>query len=202
MKTFTILAAPLALLSATPALAQAMSPSEYVMTAGASDLYEKTSSQVVLQTTTNPDVKMFAQEMIRDHTQSTAMVKAAAMKSRVKVSPPMLTAGAGRAGRAAQGRERPGARRGLHRAAEGITSEGAGGAAGLRQRRHRARAARRGGQDRAGGARTHHDADEDVSAAGGNRPQQDEAGCAGRSRTPSSRPRRPASRRADDGRSS
>ena len=79
-----------ALLAAAPAAAQVMAPAEYVKTAGASDLYERQSSQIVLQTTTDPRVREFAQMMIAHHTKSTADVKAAAMRSRVAVAPPML----------------------------------------------------------------------------------------------------------------
>lgn len=85
--------ASLAALAAAPALSQAvapMSPDEYVRTAGASDLYEIQSSQIVLQSTADPKIKAFAQGMIRDHTKSTAMVKAAATKSKVAAAPPQL----------------------------------------------------------------------------------------------------------------
>lgn len=75
---------------ASPAAAQVMAPAEYVMTAGASDLYEITSSQVVLETTQDPKLRAFAQMMITDHTKSTADVKAAATRSRVKVMPAKL----------------------------------------------------------------------------------------------------------------
>ncbi|MBF7013838.1 DUF4142 domain-containing protein [Novosphingobium sp. HR1a] len=68
-----------------------MTPSEFVKTAGASDLYERQSSEMVLQTTSNPAVKSFASMMVADHTKSTAKVKAAAAKSRIKAAPPMLT---------------------------------------------------------------------------------------------------------------
>ena len=80
----------LAVAVATPALAQPMSPSQYVTTAGASDLYEQQSSQLVLQTTQDPNVRAFANEMIGDHGKSTAMVKSAAMKSGVSAPPPAL----------------------------------------------------------------------------------------------------------------
>ena len=75
---------------ATPAMAQVMAPSEYVATAGASDLYERQASQTVLETTSNPAVKSFATMMLSAHAQSTAEVKAAAAKSKVKAAPPML----------------------------------------------------------------------------------------------------------------
>jgi putative membrane protein len=81
----------LAILFATPAVAQQMTPDAYVAAAGAGDLYEKTSSQMVLQSTKDPKVRSFAQGMIRDHTKSTAMVKAAATKAGLKPRPPVLT---------------------------------------------------------------------------------------------------------------
>lgn len=88
--TKLMLLAPV-LLAATPATAQVITPSEYVTTAGASDLYERTSSQVVLETTQDPNIRAFAQQMIAEHAKSTAQVKAAAAKSRVKAAPPRLT---------------------------------------------------------------------------------------------------------------
>lgn len=90
MKIIMLSAAFGAVLLAAPASAQVMTPTEYVTTAGASDLYEITSSQVVLETTQNPQLRDFAQMMITQHTQSTADVKAAAMRSRVRVAPPKL----------------------------------------------------------------------------------------------------------------
>jgi putative membrane protein len=63
---------------AVPAAAAPMSPGEYVMTAGASDLYERMSAQTVLQTTQDPRVRDFAQMMLSAHSQSTAKVKAQA----------------------------------------------------------------------------------------------------------------------------
>lgn len=88
MKLFLTAAA--AIVIAAPATAQVMSPAQYVATAGASDLYEMQSSRLVLQTTQNPKIRQFAQQMITDHTKSTADVKAAAAKSRVKAMPPKL----------------------------------------------------------------------------------------------------------------
>ncbi len=88
MKMLTF-AAP-ALLIAAPAAAQVMAPTEYVATAGASDLYEITSSQTVLESTADPKVRQFAQMMIMQHTKSTADLKAAAAKARVIAPPPAL----------------------------------------------------------------------------------------------------------------
>lgn len=90
LKLKTIVAVALLALPATSVLAQAVSPATYVMKAGASDLYERESSRLLLQSTANPGLKSFAQMMVTDHTASTADVKAAAMKARVKVTPPKL----------------------------------------------------------------------------------------------------------------
>lgn len=86
---FLFLLAP-AMLIAAPAAAQVMTPAQYVSTAGASDLFEVTSSKLVLQTTQDPKVRAFAQMMIADHGKSTAQVKAAAARARVRVAPPKL----------------------------------------------------------------------------------------------------------------
>ncbi|MDN4633523.1 DUF4142 domain-containing protein [Sphingomonas sp. PsM26] len=91
MKLLVMSAAIAAASIAAPATAQVMAPAEYVMTAGASDLYEIASSQVLLETTQDPKLRAFAQMMTQDHTKSTADVKAAAARSRVKVTPPKLT---------------------------------------------------------------------------------------------------------------
>lgn len=80
-----------AIFFATPALAQVMSPADYAKTAGASDLYERQSSEIVLASSTDPMVRAFATMMIAQHGQSTNEVKAAAAKARVKLAPPALT---------------------------------------------------------------------------------------------------------------
>lgn len=90
MKIYALTVA-VACAAATPAAAQVMTPREYVMTAGASDLYERESSKLVLQTTANPALRDFANMMIKMHTDSTNQVKAAAARSRVPAAPPMLT---------------------------------------------------------------------------------------------------------------
>lgn len=79
-----------ALLITAPAMAQVMTPTEYVAAAGAGDLYERTSSQIVLESTSDPRVRDFAQMMITQHGKTTADVKAAAKASRVAAPPPML----------------------------------------------------------------------------------------------------------------
>ncbi|WP_030541122.1 DUF4142 domain-containing protein [Sphingobium sp. DC-2] len=79
------------LLAALPAAAAAQTPSTYVASAGASDLFEKTSSQLVLRSTKDAKVRSFATMMVQDHSKSTAMVKAAAAKAQVKAPPPQMT---------------------------------------------------------------------------------------------------------------
>jgi putative membrane protein len=73
---------------ASPALAR--SAADYVAKAGAGDMYEIRSSRIVLGSTRNPAIRNFANRMITDHSQSTAMVKAAAHRSGMTPRPPML----------------------------------------------------------------------------------------------------------------
>ena len=70
--------------------AQAQPTMDYLKAAGAGDLYEKQSSQVVLQSTKDPKIRDFANMMITDHTKSTADVKAAAKQDGITPKPPML----------------------------------------------------------------------------------------------------------------
>jgi putative membrane protein len=77
-------AAPVAAIAAMP-----MTPTAYVMKAGAGDLYEIQSSKLVMNSA-NPKLRDFAQMMVQDHTKSTADVKAAAMKAGLHPQPPML----------------------------------------------------------------------------------------------------------------
>jgi putative membrane protein len=88
-KTSLIIAS---LLAALPIAAYAQTPSTYVATAGAGDLFEQTSSKLVLRTTKDAKVRSFATMMVRDHAKSTAMVKAAALKAGVKAAPPQMSA--------------------------------------------------------------------------------------------------------------
>jgi len=82
-----LIAAPLA-----PAAAQRMTGSTFVANAGASDLYEKTSSQLVLRSSRNRQVRDFAQQMVADHSKSTANVTRAARAGGVRAAPPRLNA--------------------------------------------------------------------------------------------------------------
>lgn len=71
-------------------IANAMPTMDYVKMAGAGDMYEKQSSEAVLKSTKNPEIRKFANMMVMDHTQSTMKVKTAAMKSGLHPAPPML----------------------------------------------------------------------------------------------------------------
>jgi putative membrane protein len=83
--------AALALLAAPAALfAQAMPAPAYLAKAGASDLFERESGQL-MAASANPKVRDFAKMMVHDHTQSTAEVKAAAARAHLKVTPAVLT---------------------------------------------------------------------------------------------------------------
>lgn len=70
--------------------APAPAPATYVMKAGASDLYEKQSSKLVLASTQNPGLREYANMMVTDHTKSTNDIVAAAKQSGVAPKPPML----------------------------------------------------------------------------------------------------------------
>ena len=69
-----------------------MDPSSYVAAAGASDLFEIQEGQVAERMGQTAAVRSFGKKMVTDHTKSTAMVKAAAMKSGMTPAAPMLTA--------------------------------------------------------------------------------------------------------------
>jgi putative membrane protein len=85
------LALPAAAFAQTPATVPS-SPTTYILMAGQSDAFEIQSSQLAQQKAMSPDVKRFAAQMITDHTRSTQMVQAAAMKSGMTVPPPSLGA--------------------------------------------------------------------------------------------------------------
>ncbi len=92
MKALSGIALAASVVIAAPAMAQAVSPADYVAKAGASDLYERTSSQLVLESSKKEKVRQFAQMMVTDHTKSTAEVKAAAQQSGLTPPPPKLDA--------------------------------------------------------------------------------------------------------------
>lgn len=73
-------------------MAAAMPAADYIAMAGAGDKFEIDSSNAVLATTKNADVKEFANMMIANHNDSTAKVKAAARTANLTVAPPKLDA--------------------------------------------------------------------------------------------------------------
>lgn len=75
-----------------PNSAAAQTAPVFVMMAGASDLYEIQSSQAVLDTTRNPDIRRFAQMMVEHHTMTTQQVMDAARKDGLSPPPPVLDA--------------------------------------------------------------------------------------------------------------
>ena len=106
MKSLMLCAAAAALLSACSsmpsgearalaeaAMTQPAPPSaDFVRMAGASDLYEIQSSQVLLQSTQNADLRRFGEMMVEHHTQTTATVTAAARDAGLTPPPPALDA--------------------------------------------------------------------------------------------------------------
>lgn len=86
---FKLGAAALAL-AVTGSAVAAPPAATYVKMAAASDMYEIRSSKLVLSTTQNAGLKTFAQQMVTDHTKSTADIKAAAMSSGLKPGMPQL----------------------------------------------------------------------------------------------------------------
>jgi putative membrane protein len=62
----------------------------YVMMAGASDLYEIQSSQMAAQRATRPEVRQYAQMLIRHHQMTTQQVMAAARAAGMRPPPPRL----------------------------------------------------------------------------------------------------------------
>lgn len=86
-----ITALAIAVMIAAPAFAApTTNATDFVKMAGAGDLYEKTSSELVLKDAKNPKVRDFATMMISDHTKSTADVVAAAKADGLKPGAPKL----------------------------------------------------------------------------------------------------------------
>ena len=65
---------------------------DFVKMAGASDLYEIQSSQLVMQTTPDPALRRFAEMMVEHHTLTTATLTRAAQSEGLTPPPPMLDA--------------------------------------------------------------------------------------------------------------
>ena len=66
----------------------------YVMAAGQSDLYEINSSQVALEKSQNPEIRRYAEMLIKHHQKTTAATMKAAAKAGITPPPPMLAPGA------------------------------------------------------------------------------------------------------------
>ena len=94
------LTATLALMAATaaPALAQnrdmpapqRLSAVTYARMAGAGDTYEKESSQLVLASATDPEVRRFAAMMMADHAQTTAALLRGVKDASISAAPRVL----------------------------------------------------------------------------------------------------------------
>lgn len=85
-QSFTYSWTPAGTLSPTPPAP------EFLMFAGAGDLYEIESSRAVLETTADPAIRRFAQMMIDHHTKTTADAVTAARAAGLTPVPPMLDA--------------------------------------------------------------------------------------------------------------
>lgn len=85
--------AALAASMAVPAVAkpamQTPTAAQFVAKAGASDMFERREAKMMM-TSSNSDVRNFAQRMMTDHTKSTEMVKAAAKADGMNPAPPTL----------------------------------------------------------------------------------------------------------------
>ena len=88
-RTKAAFAAATALMIAGAAVSAPPTPL-FLAKAGASDLYERTASQWILGNTRNPGVRRFAGMMVADHSKSTAMVKAAALRSGLHPKPRLI----------------------------------------------------------------------------------------------------------------
>ena len=91
MKAIFLSATAFALIAAA-ATAGAVTPSEFVAKAGASDMFEIDSARLMV-TSKNAGIKAFATQMITDHAKSTKMVTAAAKLDHLALKRPSLSIG-------------------------------------------------------------------------------------------------------------
>jgi putative membrane protein len=101
MKSLAFTLAAAFLTATSPAIAAAQSSAAtaqattsvttYARMAGSSDLYEKESSQFILASASNADVRRFAEMMVSDHTNTTAQLLAAARQSGLTIDPKLLS---------------------------------------------------------------------------------------------------------------
>lgn len=89
MKNYVLGGLAMAVFGSTAAFAAPPPAKAYVAKAGASDLFERESGALMAKST-NASVRSFAAMMVKDHMASTAQVKAAVMKAKMKVAPPAL----------------------------------------------------------------------------------------------------------------
>lgn len=68
--------------------AAAMPTADYVAEAARSDIYEIQSSELALRKAQSPAVKQFAEQMIRDHKDTSAKLNAAIASARLSAAPP------------------------------------------------------------------------------------------------------------------
>ena len=78
--------------AAVPA-APAMTGADFVTKAASSDMFEITEAKMAEKKATSPDVKKFAMMMIKDHTKSTADLKAAVAKAGTPMTMPAALPG-------------------------------------------------------------------------------------------------------------
>ena len=98
MKTLIAMTAAAAILAGGAAFAQAGDPSssaamstpDYLSAAAKSDMFEMQEGQLAAQMASKASIKAFGKQMVKDHTKSTMMVKAAATKSGLTPTPPEL----------------------------------------------------------------------------------------------------------------
>lgn len=88
--------------ASAPVAAPARTATEYLTMAGASDLYEIQSSQILLQSTQSADLRSFAQMMIDHHAKTTQQLAAAATAAGTPAPAPQLDARRGEMIRALQ----------------------------------------------------------------------------------------------------
>jgi putative membrane protein len=93
---FTVIAATIALLgsaAAMPAQSQPAGPApltpDFIKAAAQTDAFERQEGRIAAAHSTNPAVRSFGNMMVRDHTKTTAGLKAA--MRRAHISPPAMT---------------------------------------------------------------------------------------------------------------
>ena len=87
----TVLCATACLLWAAPAFSQTGAPAtqDFVTKVAISDMFEIQSSQMALEKKPDRDTKPFAQQMIKDHTKTSAEVKGLVDKGKVQATLPL-----------------------------------------------------------------------------------------------------------------